>query len=97
VFDTRKLTAFFIACMKRRRLLGLEEQMANKSDPPRTISDVSHELRCTVTWLRACAKRKQVEAERTPHGHFVFRNKGIQQARELLYGTAAIQSKKNGR
>lgn len=71
--------------------------MANKSDQPRTISDASHELQCTVTWLRACAKRGQVEAERLPTGHFVFRNKGIEQARELLYGTAAARAKKNGR
>jgi hypothetical protein len=83
--------------MKRRHLLGLEEQMANKSDLPRTISAASHEIRCTVTWLRACAKRGQVEAERLPTGHFVFRNKGIQQAKELLYGTAAVTTKKNGR
>jgi hypothetical protein len=71
--------------------------MANKSDPPRTISEVSHELQCTVTWLRACARRGQIEAERTPHGHLVFRNKGILQAKELLYGTAAARAKKNGR
>lgn len=73
--------------------------MSNSEDPPRSITAASHEVRCSVTWLRTCVRRGQIEAERLPHGHLIFRNKGIRQAKKLLYGTAATKpsKKKNGR
>lgn len=65
--------------------------MRKNEDPPRSITAASHEVMCSVTWLRTCVRRGTVEAERLPHGHLVFRNKGIRQAKELLYGTTAAK------
>jgi hypothetical protein len=52
-----------------------------------------------VDWLRRCVRRGQIEAERMPNGHLVFRDAGIRQAKKLLYGAAAVKpsKKKNGR
>lgn len=66
--------------------------MASKSDPPRNITAASHEVPCSVRWLRGHARRGNIEHVRLPNRHLIFYNKGIKQARVLLYGAAAAKS-----
>jgi hypothetical protein len=63
--------------------------MSNSEDPPRSITAASLEVMCSVSWLRKCVNRGQIKAERLPNRNIIFRNKDIQQAKELLYGTNA--------
>lgn len=70
--------------------------MATKPDTPRKITEASHEVPCSVKFLRIHVRRGNIEAVRLTNTHLVFYNRGIEQARLLLYGAPPKPSKKNG-